>query len=571
MKNLLTTILFTCSTILLWGQAPQKMTYQSVIRNSSDALVTSSVVGIQISILQSSSTGVAVYIETHSPTTNANGLATIEIGSGTIVAGNFSSIDWSAGPYFLKTDTDPSGGTVYSISGTAELLSVPYALYAENSFSGDYNDLTNTPAIPTNTSDLVNDSGFITSPNDADSDPTNELQSLSQAGSTVSLSNGGGSITINDNDSDPVNEIQSLSLNGQDITISGGNTITLPSGGANTLDQAYDQGGAGAGRVITIDAGEIELINGTVNGIGLRASTTNTGVGLLATSTNAGNVFSPIQATTNATSNLTAAIVGSTSGGAYGVSGQVESTATASAGIYGNNLRTTGGYGTYGIGHSGIVGETNYQLGFGTYGRNYDAIGPTGNAVGAYGLGYIGVWGDQSDALGYSVYANGDFGAAGTKAFSIDHPLDPENKYLRHYSIESNEVLNMYRGTIEFDSNGEAIVSLPSYFDAVNANFSYHLTPIGSYAPLYIKEKIKNGQFIIAGGSVGMEVSWSVYAERNDPYLQQHPESKQVEVNKEDWNKGKYLQPDLYGQPDTKKIVKPLESKDQNKLNIIKK
>ncbi len=539
MKKLFITIAFAFNIILIWGQSPQKMSYQSVIRNASDALVTSSVVGIQISILQTTATGVAVYIETHSPTTNANGLATIEIGSGTVVAGNFSSIDWSSGPYFLKTDTDPAGGTVYSISGTAELLSVPYALYAENTFSGDYNDLSNTPSIPTNTSDLINDSGFITSPNDADSDPTNE--------------------------------IQSLSINGQNISISSGNTITLPTGGANTLDQAYDQGGAGAGRVITVDAGEVELINGTANGIGLRASTTNTGVGFLATSTNAANGFSPIQATTNATSNLTAAIVGSTSGGAYGVSGQVEATATASAGIYGNNLRTTGGYGTYGIGHSGVVGETNYQLGFGTYGRNYDAIGPLGNAVGAYGLGYVGIWGDQSDPLGYSVYANGDFGAAGTKAFSIDHPLDPENKYLRHYSIESNEVLNMYRGTIAFDSNGEAVISLPDYFDAVNANFSYQLTPIGGYAPLYIKEKILNGQFIIAGGTAGMEVSWSVYAERNDPYLQQHPESKQVEVNKEDWNKGKYLQPDLYGQPDDKKIVKPLETENQNRFNIIEK
>ncbi|MFT6981495.1 MAG: hypothetical protein ACJAUD_000258, partial [Crocinitomicaceae bacterium] len=333
------------------------------------------------------------------------------------------------------------------------------------------------------------------------------------------------------------------------------------------------------GSVITVDAGEVELINGTANGIGLRATTTNTGVGILATSTSAANAFSPIQASTNATSGLTSAIVGSTTGGASGVSGQVESTATAAQGVYGNNLRTTGGYGTYGIGHSGTVGETNYQLGFGTYGRNYDAIGPLGNAVGAYGMGYVGVWGDQTDPLGFSVYANGDFGAAGTKAFSIDHPLDPENKYLRHYSIESNEVLNMYRGTVPFDANGEVVVTMPDYFDAVNANFSYQLTPIGGYAPLFIKEKLNNGQFVIAGGSAGMEVSWTVYAERNDPYMQQHPGSKQVEVNKEEWNQGKYLQPDLYNQPASKKIVKPLETGDvtpergveQKKIELIEK
>jgi hypothetical protein len=199
-------------------------------------------------------------------------------------------------------------------------------------------------------------------------------------------------------------------------------------------------------------------------------------------------------------------------------------------------------------------------LGFGLYGRNYDAIGPLGNAVGTYGLGYVGVWGDQSDPLGFSVYANGDFGAAGTKAFSIDHPLDPENKYLRHYSIESNEVLNMYRGTVPFDANGEAIVTMPDYFDAININFSYQLTPIGGYAPLYIKEKLVDGTFVIAGGLPGMEVSWTVVGQRNDPYMQQHPESGQVEVVKEDWNQGKYLQPDLYGKPADLKIVKPLET-----------
>ena len=540
MKNLLTTLCLTLIAFSMYAQSPQKMTYQAVVRNASNVLIANSTVGMQISILQTTSTGIAVYIETQTPTTNINGLATIEIGAGNVVAGSFSGIDWSAGPYFLKTDTDPNGGTSYTITGTTQLLSVPYALYAENSgngFSGDYNDLSNQPNIPSNTSDLTNDSGFITSPNDADSDPTNEIQTLQVAGSN--------------------------------LTISGGNTVALPSGGANTLDQSYDQGGAGAGRIITVDAGEVEMNTATPNGIALRTATTSTGVAHIATSTNASNGFSTIQATTNASSNLASAITGSSSGGANGVSGQIEATATGSAGVYGNNLRTNGGYGTYGIGYNGTVGETNYQLGFGIYGRNYDAIGPLGNAVGTYGLGYVGVWGDQSDPLGYSVYANGDFGAAGTKAFAIDHPLDPEHKYLKHYSIESNEVLNMYRGTIAFDANGEAIVTLPSYFDAVNANFSYQLTPIGGYAPLFIKEKINDGKFVIAGGASGMEVSWTVYAERNDPYLQQHPESKQVEVDKEKWNQGKYLQPDLYGQPDDKKIVKPLPDNKQESINIM--
>ncbi|MCE3280562.1 MAG: hypothetical protein K0S44_2753 [Bacteroidetes bacterium] len=119
-----------------FAQAPQKMSYQAVIRNSSNTLVTSSSVGMQVSILQGSATGTAVYVETQTATTNANGLVTIEIGNGTAVTGTFSAIDWSAGPYFIMTETDPNGGSSYTIAGTTQLMSVPYALYAATSGNG---------------------------------------------------------------------------------------------------------------------------------------------------------------------------------------------------------------------------------------------------------------------------------------------------------------------------------------------------------------------------------------------------------------------------------------------------
>jgi uncharacterized protein (TIGR02145 family) len=120
-------ILFTAS---VFAQAPQKMSYQAVIHTSSNALVTSASVGMKVSILQGSAAGVAVFVETHTPTTNANGLASLEIGGGTAVTGTMSGIDWSAGPYFIKTETDPTGGTNYTITGTSQLLSVPYALHS---------------------------------------------------------------------------------------------------------------------------------------------------------------------------------------------------------------------------------------------------------------------------------------------------------------------------------------------------------------------------------------------------------------------------------------------------------
>ena len=132
-------IITICAAIFMtasvFAQAPEKMSYQAVVRDGSNNLVTSSVVGMQISILQGSASGTAVYVETHTPTSNANGLVSLEIGSGTVVSGNFTSIDWSNGPYFVKTETDPAGGTNYTITGTSQLLSVPYALHAKTAGS----------------------------------------------------------------------------------------------------------------------------------------------------------------------------------------------------------------------------------------------------------------------------------------------------------------------------------------------------------------------------------------------------------------------------------------------------
>lgn len=129
MRKLFTLLAAVLLTATTWAQSPQRISYQAVVRSGA-TLVQNQAVGMQISILQTTSTGTAVYVETQMPTTDVNGLVTIEIGGGTPVTATFAAIDWSAGPYFIKTGTDPTGGTNYSaITGTSQLLSVPYALY----------------------------------------------------------------------------------------------------------------------------------------------------------------------------------------------------------------------------------------------------------------------------------------------------------------------------------------------------------------------------------------------------------------------------------------------------------
>lgn len=135
MKNffiICTTLLFTYGA---FAQAPEKISYQAVVRNAANNLVSNQAVGMKISILQGSATGTVVYAETQTPTSNTNGLVSIEIGGGTVVSGTMASINWASGLYFVKTEIDPTGGTSYTITGTSQLLSVPYALYAKTSGS----------------------------------------------------------------------------------------------------------------------------------------------------------------------------------------------------------------------------------------------------------------------------------------------------------------------------------------------------------------------------------------------------------------------------------------------------
>ena len=305
--------------------------------------------------------------------------------------------------------------------------------------------------------------------------------------------------------------------------------------------------------MVDADAGAVEINSSNADGFGLAATNNATGgVALAAENTVATNTFSAFQSITNVNNIEASAILGHTSNNGWGVTGQVAAAGAAESAVLGNNFRASGGHGVLGYGYNGTVGQTNFRPGYGVYGENYDLLGSLSSlAVGTAGRGYYGVLGEDRYLGGvagaYGVFSNGDLGASGLKLFQIDLPSDPENYYLRHFCVESDEVLNMYRGNVVLDENGAAIVTMPQYFHDVNINFSYVLTPIGAPAQLYVKEKIKGDSFSIAGGLAGQEVSWVVYAERNDPYLQQYPERKENVVAKTDRDKGTLQMPQLYG------------------------
>jgi hypothetical protein len=147
MKRIFTLLALVALTLSVLAQSPDLMSYQAVLRDAQDDLLVNQAVAVQISILQGAPNGTAVYTEVHSLNTNDNGLVSLMIGDG-VTSDDFSAIDWGAGPYYIKTETDPAGGTNYTITSTTQLVSVPYAKYAGeagNGFTGDYGDLSGAP------------------------------------------------------------------------------------------------------------------------------------------------------------------------------------------------------------------------------------------------------------------------------------------------------------------------------------------------------------------------------------------------------------------------------------------
>ena len=223
------------------------------------------------------------------------------------------------------------------------------------------------------------------------------------------------------------------------------------SGTHNTLNQAYNEGGPGAGRIITANNGPVEInhtSSGTkglvvttnqVNSFAIDATNSGTGVGIRANNTNAANTFAALQAQTNSSTPTNSAMLGSNSGAGYGIAGQIPATGTGTAAVYGNNLRTTGGSGVRGIGVNGVVGESNYPAGYGIYGINTST---TGNAIGTYGYGFHGIYGQTTQpGVGWAGFFTGDVHADGDfEAYGGVYALGPGNFNLSDERLKSDIV-----------------------------------------------------------------------------------------------------------------------------------
>ena len=232
------------------------------------------------------------------------------------------------------------------------------------------------------------------------------------------------------------------------------------------------------------------------------------------------------------------------------------------------------------------VDDSVPQTGYGVSGRSDRNAGVLGGSHDGFGVvGMSGNWAglycnssyDYAAILNGKVKVTGNLEKAGG-SFKIDHPLDPANKYLCHSFVESPDMKNVYDGVVILDRKGKADIELPNWFGALNKDFRYQLTAIGAPGPnLYIAEEIpeattsnygskssnknNNSSFSIAGGTSGMKVSWQVTGIRKDPWANAH--RIQVEEDKPAKERGYYLHPDVYGQPEDKGISHLLFPKDK--------
>ena len=372
MKKFVLIAALALGTYMVSAQAPEKMSYQAIVRNASGQLLTNQNVAVRVSVLQGSAAGTAVYSERVTGTTNANGLVSLEIGSGTVITGTFNTINWGTNSYYLKTETDPAGGTNYTITGTSQLLSVPYALYAKSSGGGGGGSLSLPYTVTTNNAST--------------------LFSLTNDGDGTSVEG------VNNTTSSSISAVRGIVSNVAPGGFSSGvRGINNGTGGLG-VGVWGSQAGSGWGVYGVTPTGLGVYGNSSGSGYGVFANS-NTGTGLNATSTN--GIAANIAISNNANSNnvINASTLGNgnvlnitTYGNGNGIlasssgaSGSDASTGVqTAAGVIGRN--NGAGEAVVGMTNSGIAGAVvgrNDGAGYGV--RGFLATNTSGTGVGVFG------------------------------------------------------------------------------------------------------------------------------------------------------------------------------------------
>ena len=339
--------------------------------------------------------------------------------------------------------------------------------------------------------------------------------------------------------------LRAISTSGYGAQISSNtNTAVYASTTNNTLGQAAvlginsDTGGSATG-----------VYGATTNGYGVIGQATGSGYGLTGLATSGLGVSAGATTGTG--------VLGA-SGSGVGVRGTTQSFSQTNAAVWGENTSTSvNGIGVRGIskGGYGVYGSTSFNNSTAVYGKNtggsgFIGVGVTGETNAQYGAAIQGIATGGADAGNFlgTVNVGGTLNVSGSKNFRIDHPLDPAHQYLYHSCIESPDMMNVYNGNITLDATGAATVLLPTYFEALNRDFRYQLTPLGQAGPgLFVAQEVARNTFGIAGGAPGGRVSWQVTGIRQDKAADRY--RTVPEVAKEPQNQGRYLLPEAYGQP----------------------
>lgn len=482
---------------LAFGQVPQMIDYQGLARDGAGIPIANTTVGVRISVIGGPLPGKILYSEVHHPPTNSYGLFHLMIGDGAILSGDFTTINWSSGDYYIHTEIDPSGGYSFLDMGINKLATVPFAFYAAESGGGGGGCLWNE-----NGQDIYYDAGWVAIGHDT---PVDHLHIQDLAGEAhARLTSTGLSYWKADSDG---NTGLSFLESGADVAWLYWNpysqAVFMYENGTQTM--AWKANNVGIGTIEPMV--KTHVIN----------------------ENSAGALGSDLNVMYSSTQSLAPAILGWSE----------NNTSDISYGVLGHAYSTTSSYNEGVFGEGGGGSNNNY----GIYGVGYGDAGSTYS---------IAIYGDDEGnaSNNYAGWFSGDVEVSGTLSksggsFKIDHPQDPANKYLVHSFVESPDMMNIYNGNIITDAGGMAVVELPDYFDALNIDFRYQLTVIGEFAQAIIKEEISGNQFSIQTDKPGVKVSWQVTGVRNDAWAQAN--RIQTEVNKLSHEKGRYLHPELFG------------------------